>query len=133
MLFGIGYLLYSVFAALIARTTIQGWTSLVCLQIIFSGAILMAVGVLGNYVARIYEESKLRPLYVVADSRNFPVRTETPDRSVVLQAAIASEQSGGAGWAPPDLEVAVLKPHDIWRVRLRAIMQLVLLCPSHKN
>ena len=37
MLFGVGYLLYSIFAAFIARTTIHGWTSLVCLQIIFWG------------------------------------------------------------------------------------------------
>jgi dolichol-phosphate mannosyltransferase len=85
MLFGVGYLLYSVFSAVIAKTTIQGWTSLVCLQIIFSGAILMAVGVLGNYVARIYEESKHRPLYVVSEARNLPLWSESPDRGVILQ------------------------------------------------
>jgi dolichol-phosphate mannosyltransferase len=85
MLFGVGYLMYTFFAALIAKTTIQGWTSLVCLQIIFSGAILMAVGVLGNYVARIYEESKRRPLYVVSATRNVALWGETPERGVVLQ------------------------------------------------
>jgi polyisoprenyl-phosphate glycosyltransferase len=85
MLFGIVYLLHSVSAALIAKTTIQGWTSLVCLQIIFSGAILMAVGVLGNYVARIYEESKQRPLYVVSRSTNFPPWSDRPERTVVFQ------------------------------------------------
>ena len=87
MLFGVGYLMYTVFAALIARTTIQGWTSLVCLQIIFSGAILTAVGVLGNYVARIYEESKHRPLYVVSATKNVAIWGETPERGVVLQRA----------------------------------------------
>jgi glycosyltransferase involved in cell wall biosynthesis len=87
MLFGIAYLLYSVSAALIAKTTIQGWTSLVCLQIIFSGAILMAVGVLGNYVARIYEESKQRPLYVVSRSTNFPHWGDRPERAIVFQAS----------------------------------------------
>ena len=45
----------------------------------------MAVGVLGNYVARIYEESKLRPLYVVSASRNLGPHGETPERSLVLQ------------------------------------------------
>lgn len=87
MLFGVAYLLYSIFAALIAKTTIQGWTSLVCLQIIFSGAILMAVGVLGNYVARIYEESKRRPLYVVSTSSNVEPWIESPSRSIILQEA----------------------------------------------
>jgi glycosyltransferase involved in cell wall biosynthesis len=85
MLFGVGYLFYSIFAALVAKTTIQGWTSLVCLQIIFSGAILMAVGVLGNYVARIYEETKQRPLYVVASLSNFAAQGAAPPRGVVLE------------------------------------------------
>jgi polyisoprenyl-phosphate glycosyltransferase len=85
MLFGIGYLLYSIFMALIERTAIQGWTSLVCLQVIFSGAILMAVGVVGNYVARIYEESKQRPLYVVSGVNNFPVPSAPPQRGVILE------------------------------------------------
>ncbi len=85
MLFGIAYLLYSVSAALITKTTIHGWTSLVCLQIIFSGAILMAVGVLGNYVARIYEESKQRPLYVVSHSTNVPHWGDRPERAVVFE------------------------------------------------
>jgi dolichol-phosphate mannosyltransferase len=88
MLFGVGYLMYTVFAALIAKTTIHGWTSLVCLQIIFSGAILTAVGVLGNYVARIYEESKRRPLYVVSATKNVALWGEAPERGVVLQPAV---------------------------------------------
>ena len=86
-LFGLGYFLYSIFAALIAKTAIPGWTSLVCLQIIFSGTILTAVGVVGNYVARIYEESKQRPLYVVAGLHNFCMPEVSPDRGVVLASA----------------------------------------------
>ncbi len=91
MLFGFGYLLFSIFAALIARTTIHGWTSLVCLQIIFSGSILMAVGAVGNYVARIFEESKRRPLYVVSDTVNAWLRSEMPERGVVLQPRLQVE------------------------------------------
>jgi dolichol-phosphate mannosyltransferase len=84
-LFGVCYLGYSTFSAFVARTTIQGWTSLVCLQIIFSGAILVAVGLVGSYVARIYEESKQRPLYVVTDLQNLPRPAEGPERGVVLE------------------------------------------------
>lgn len=83
-LFGVGYLLFSIFAALIAKTTMPGWTSLVCLQIIFSGTILTAVGAVGNYVARIYEESKQRPLYVVSAVSNLEIGQTLPQRSVVL-------------------------------------------------
>lgn len=84
-LFGLGYFSYSVFAAIVEKRVVPGWTSLVCLQIIFSGAILMAVGVLGNYVARIYEESKRRPLYVVSSVANADARSESPERGVILE------------------------------------------------
>ncbi len=88
-LFGVGYLLFSLFSAMIAKTTIQGWTSLVCLQIIFSGTILMAVGAVGSYVARIYEESKQRPLYVIAETGNIAIGTAAPQRAVVLDSQAA--------------------------------------------
>ena len=84
-LLGVGYFLYSLFKAVVAKSVIPGWTSLVCLQVIFSGAILMAVGVVGSYVARIYEESKQRPLYVVSDLNNFAPRGASPERGVVLE------------------------------------------------
>jgi len=86
-LFGLGYFLYSLFVALVAKTTMPGWTSLVCLQIIFSGTILTAVGVVGNYVARIYEESKQRPLYVVSGLNNLEIGETLPQRGVVLEAS----------------------------------------------
>jgi glycosyltransferase involved in cell wall biosynthesis len=67
---GVGYAVYSVFAATVLHATVPGWTSLVCLNIIFSGATLVAIGLVGEYVARIYEEAKGRPLYIVSDSQN---------------------------------------------------------------
>lgn len=84
-LFGLGYFGYSLFAALVEKRVVPGWTSVVCLQIIFSGAILMSVGILGNYVARIYEESKRRPLYVVTSIANAAACSESPERGVVLE------------------------------------------------
>ncbi len=41
---------------------------LVCLA---SGSLLSSLGVLGAYLARVYEEAKGRPLYVVASTRGF--------------------------------------------------------------
>jgi dolichol-phosphate mannosyltransferase len=58
------------YATWVLHATIPGWSSLVCIQIIFNGTILTAVGLVGDYVARIYEESKGRPLYVVAGKLN---------------------------------------------------------------
>ena len=47
-----------------------GWATLVTLVCLIGGALLVSAGLLGEYVARIYEEAKGRPLYVVALRRN---------------------------------------------------------------
>jgi dolichol-phosphate mannosyltransferase len=81
---GVGYAVYSVFAATVLHATVPGWTSLVCLNIIFSGATLVAIGLVGEYVARIYEEAKGRPLYIVADSQNMSDVNTNAAKAVVL-------------------------------------------------
>ena len=68
--FGVLYSCYAVYAAIFISTTAPGWSSLVCFQLVFNGATLTAVGLVGEYVGRIYEESKQRPLYVLGESVN---------------------------------------------------------------
>ena len=56
---------------IIVRTLIfgdptSGWPSMVCIIMLVSGAQLLSIGVLGQYVAKIYLETKKRPLYLVA-------------------------------------------------------------------
>lgn len=80
---GLAYLAYALFTALVTRNVVWGWTSLVCLQVIFSGITLLAIGMVGDYVARIYEESKGRPLYIVARTRNVRPEREIVKRSIV--------------------------------------------------
>ena len=67
---GFLYLGYTIYAALVLHATVQGWASLIAVQVIFSGVTLVAPGLLGEYVARIYEESKGGPLYLVEESVN---------------------------------------------------------------
>jgi len=69
---GVGalWLMWLLVAALMTGAPLPGWSSLVAIQTLFNGAILLAVGLVGDYLARIYEESKDRPLYVVARSHN---------------------------------------------------------------
>ncbi|HYR90730.1 MAG TPA: glycosyltransferase family 2 protein [Terriglobia bacterium] len=81
---GFGFAAYSVFAALVLKATVPGWTSLVVLNIIFSGATLIAIGLVGEYVSRIYEEAKGRPLYVVADRANIQIMGPQVAKAVVL-------------------------------------------------
>lgn len=84
-LLGILYFVYAAYRALIVHATVPGWTSLVFLQIFFSGAILLSIGLVGEYLARVYDESKRRPLYVLRDMVNVPRRTPSADRIVVLE------------------------------------------------
>jgi hypothetical protein len=62
--------MYVLYVALIDRSAVPGWSSLASLQVLFSGAILLAIGLVGDYLARVYEEAKGRPLYVVAATQN---------------------------------------------------------------
>lgn len=48
----------------------SGWASIMTVTCLVGGAILFSVGVLGEYVARIYDEIKARPLYLVSYRRN---------------------------------------------------------------
>ena len=49
---------------------VPGWTSLAVAVLFLGGLQLLAIGILGEYVGRIYEEAKRRPLYLVKDSAN---------------------------------------------------------------
>jgi polyisoprenyl-phosphate glycosyltransferase len=50
--------------------TVPGWASLTVLVSLLGGATLMSIGVLGEYVGKIYEQSKNRPVYLVAQTIN---------------------------------------------------------------
>ncbi|MGP0066437.1 MAG: glycosyltransferase family 2 protein [Isosphaeraceae bacterium] len=87
---GIMYSGYVVYETIVLQTTVRGWSSLVCLQLLFSGATLTAIGLVGDYVARIYEESKGRPLYIIAEAINLPTVITPPIRGVRLSARPSS-------------------------------------------
>jgi polyisoprenyl-phosphate glycosyltransferase len=60
--------------AYLAGRTVPGWTSLMIVLCLSNTALLVTVGILGEYVAKIFEEGKGRPLYVVADTWNVTPR-----------------------------------------------------------
>lgn len=49
---------------------VPGWSSLTVLVSVIGGAMLMSIGVLGEYVGKLYEQSKNRPLYLVSRTLN---------------------------------------------------------------
>ena len=50
---------------------LPGWTGFVLLLILFGSFQLLLLGVLGEYVGRIYEETKGRPRWVVEAAHGF--------------------------------------------------------------
>lgn len=52
---------------LIWGNEVTGWTTLVVAMLFLAGVQLISLGVVGEYVARVYEEVKGRPLYVVRE------------------------------------------------------------------
>lgn len=56
-----------------------GWTSTVVIILFLGGVQLMSLGILGEYVGRIFDEVKQRPLYIVRESLGF-TPDDTPPR-----------------------------------------------------
>lgn len=59
------YSLYAVYAKFILHQSPKGFTALMLMLTFLSGILLLFLGVIGEYVGRIYEETKARPHYVV--------------------------------------------------------------------
>ena len=69
--------------------TVPGWTSLTVLVSMIGSVLLISIGILGEYVAKLYEQSKGRPLYIVA--RIFEKRSEFTDLAREWDAAVHSK------------------------------------------
>jgi len=82
VVFFVGYLAYTIYRRFFTDATVPGWTTVIVLLLLIGGAQLVALGVIGQYIARIYDESKRRPLYVVSEVvGGEPATPEEPDRS----------------------------------------------------
>ncbi|TFH32257.1 MAG: glycosyltransferase, partial [Myxococcales bacterium] len=61
----------------LAGQTVPGWATIMIAVALGASAQLIMTGILGEYIGRIYEEVKRRPLYVVADTLNLPPTDRT--------------------------------------------------------
>jgi glycosyltransferase involved in cell wall biosynthesis len=59
------YVLYAVYAKIFLKESPQGFTALIVAVTFLSGILLFFLGVIGEYVGRIYEETKARPQYII--------------------------------------------------------------------
>jgi dolichol-phosphate mannosyltransferase len=66
------YTVFAVCAALFFQSAPRGWASVVGVVSFIGGAQLVCIGILGEYIGRIYKQTLGRPLFIVAEERELP-------------------------------------------------------------
>ena len=79
---GLGGIAYALIARLTTQDWVPGWTLLFIAQLLMGSLNMMGLGLLGEYIGRIYGEAKQRPLFIVAEefqsASEAPLRYQTP-------------------------------------------------------
>lgn len=79
--------LFVIYEKLFTNKAILGWASTICTIAFLGGLILMTLGVIGEYIGRIYDEVKQRPLYIISEGLGFEEQPLRPfARTIPLQA-----------------------------------------------
>ncbi len=51
----------------IKGSTVSGWSSIICVICFLGGIQILAIGIIGEYIGRIYMETKARPRYIISE------------------------------------------------------------------
>jgi glycosyltransferase involved in cell wall biosynthesis len=74
----LAYALYAIVIWFIKPENLQvGWTSLLVTVNLLGGAILLFIGLIGEYIGRIYEQVKMRPIYLIDEMDGFEEKLES--------------------------------------------------------
>lgn len=80
-LISIIYLLVVVFEYFIVGIDVPGYPTLICITLLFAGIVMLALGIFGEYLGRIYIEGKHRPPYLTRRVIERPVDETDESRS----------------------------------------------------
>lgn len=69
---GFVYALYALAVRLFTNKAVEGWTSLLISVLIIGGIQLLSLGILGEYLGKLFLEAKGRPHYIVAETSAMP-------------------------------------------------------------
>ena len=58
-------LLYFLFKTLLYGDPVQGFPTLVCIMLFLGGMQLISIGIVGEYLGRVFHETKNRPTYLI--------------------------------------------------------------------
>jgi polyisoprenyl-phosphate glycosyltransferase len=91
-------ILYIAYAWISGRS-IQGWTSLMLIVVVLGAIQMFVLALMGEYIGRLYNEAKRRPLYVVQEVAGGGERGE-PRLGYLADATANSDKPGGRGKRP---------------------------------
>ena len=63
----IAFIIFIIIRKIVLGDPVSGWASTVCIILFCSGFQLLTIGILGQYVAKIYTETKQRPHYIIRE------------------------------------------------------------------
>ena len=75
---------YALFLRIFTNVWVEGWTALMIAVLFMGGIQLICVGIIGEYIGRIYNQTKKRPLYVVEEYIGFDKHGLQSSRSPVV-------------------------------------------------
>lgn len=76
-LISICYMIYIVCKTILYGEPIQGFPTIICTILFLGGCQLLALGIIGEYIGKIYNESKQRPPYIVAEESITGIRSDS--------------------------------------------------------
>lgn len=88
-------IIYALIVRLTTDNWVQGWTLIFITMLMIGGLQFIFLGVIGEYIGRIYSEAKNRPLFLVMEELGFEGRQ--------ADARIGAPEHGGAGRVTPSL------------------------------
>jgi dolichol-phosphate mannosyltransferase len=93
-------ILYIAYAWLAGRS-IQGWTSLMLIVVVLGAIQMFVLALMGEYIGRLYNEAKRRPLYVVQEVAGGDPQARLGARlGYIADATANSDKPGGKGKRP---------------------------------
>lgn len=68
ILVSIGLIIYAIVMHFTNPNSVEGWSSLACMVSFFGGVQLICLGILGEYLSKVYMEVKKRPKYIISET-----------------------------------------------------------------